>query len=93
MKKIYIAILAAAALFAGCEEFQPVFNQGNYPDPEAQKVYTDEDFGKFTTIAEVKQMYKDNGNKTYDITKHCVIKGQVITSDQSGNVYKSFYIN
>ena len=92
MKRIYIAILAAAALFAGCEEFQPVVYQGKYPDPEPQHIYTDDDFGKFTPIAEVKQMYVDNGSKPYDITKHCVIKGQIITSDQTGNIYKSFYI-
>ena len=91
MKRIYTVILAAAALFAGCEEFQPVFT-GKYPDPQEQQIYTDDDFGKFTPIAEVKQMYVDNGNKPYDITKHCVIKGQIVTSDQTGNVYKSFYI-
>ena len=91
MKKIY-TIMLAAALFAGCEEFQPVVNQGKYPDPEPQKVYTDEDFGKFTPISEVKQMYVDNGNKPYDITKNCVIKGQIISSDKTGNIYKSFYI-
>ena len=84
--------MAAAALFAGCEEFQPVINQGRYPDPAQEKLYTDDDFGKFTPISEVKQMYVDNGSKPYDITKHCVIKGQVITSDQTGNIYKSFYI-
>ena len=91
MKRIYTVILAAATLFAGCEEFQPVFT-GKYPDPQEQQIYTDEDFGKFTPIADVKQMYVDNGNKPYDITKHCVIKGQIVTSDQTGNVYKSFYI-
>jgi len=92
MKRIYALIVAAAALFAGCEEFQPVMFQGKYPDPEPQQIYTDEDFGKFTPIAEVKQMYVDNGNKPYDITKNCVIKGQIITSDKTGNIYKSFYI-
>ena len=91
MKRIYIAILAAATLLAGCEEFQPVFT-GKYPDPQDQKVYTDDDFGKFTTIAEVKQMYVANGNKPYDISRHCVIKGQITTSDRTGNIYKSFYI-
>ena len=91
MKRIYIAILAAAALFAGCEEFQPVFT-GKYDDPEYQKIYTDADFGKFVTIAEVKDMYKANGNKPYLVERNCVIKGQVTTSDQVGNLYKSLYI-
>ena len=91
MKRIYIAILAAAALLAGCEEFQPVFT-GKYESPADQKIYTDADFGQFTTIAEVKDMYKANGNKPYRVAKNCVIKGQVTTSDQVGNLYKSLYI-
>ena len=90
MKRIYL-IFAAVALFAGCQEFQPVFT-GKYPDPEPQHIYTDADFGKFTTIADVKAMYKDNGSKPYKVEKNCVIKGQVTTSDQAGNLYKSLYI-
>lgn len=91
MKRIYTIILAAAALLAGCEEFQPVFT-GKYEDPDPQKIYTDADFGKFMTIAEVKDMYKTNGSKPYKVEKNCVIKGQVTTSDQVGNLYKSLYI-
>ena len=53
MKRIYTIIIAAAALFAGCEEFQPVFT-GKYPDPQEQYIYTDADFGKFTSIADLK---------------------------------------
>lgn len=93
MRKLYTIIIAAAALLVGCEEFQPVFTD-KYPLPQDQneEVYTDADFGRFTPIAEVKKMYVDNGNKPYDITKNCVIKGQIITSDKTGNIYKSFYI-
>ena len=91
MKRIYLAIIAAAALFAGCEEFQPVFT-GKYDNPEDQKIYTDADFGKFMTIAEVKDLYEANGNKPYVVDRNCVIKGQVTTSDQVGNLYKSLYI-
>lgn len=91
MKKIYIAISAAALLFAGCEEFQPVFT-GQYPDPQEQRLYTDADFGTFTTIADLKDMYKANGNKAFVVQKTCFIKGQVTTSDQVGNLYKSLYI-
>ena len=83
MKRIYI-ISAAALLFASCEEFQPVFT-GTYPDPQEQYIYTDEDFGnKFTSIAEVKDMYAANGSKPYVVEGNCVIKGQVTTSDQVG---------
>lgn len=90
MKKIY-SILLVAALFAGCEEFQPVFT-GTYPDPQEQVLYTDADFGTLTTIADLKDMYKANGNKAFVVQKNCVIKGQVTTSDQVGNFYKSLYI-
>ena len=91
MKNLYIILLSAAVLFAGCEEFQPVFT-GKYPDPQEQKIYTDDDFGKIMTIAEVKDMYAANGSKPYKVRKNCVIKGQVTTSDQVGNLYKSLYI-
>ena len=91
MKRIYTIILTAAVLFAGCEEFQPVFT-GKYPSPKEHYIYTDDDFGKLTTIQEVKQMYKDNNNRPCDVKKYCVIKGQIISSDQTGNIYKIFYI-
>ena len=91
MKKIYTVLIAAAVLFAGCEEFQPVFT-GKYPDPQEQKLYSDADFNQITTIADLKDMYKANGNKPLVIQKSCVIKGQVTTSDQVGNLYKSLYI-
>ena len=91
MKRIYTVIFAAAAILAGCEEFQPVFT-GKYPDPQEQHIYTDDDFGRFTTIADVKDMYKANGSRPYKVDKNCVIKGRVTTSDQVGNLYKSLYI-
>ncbi|MBO5809061.1 MAG: hypothetical protein J6R15_06905 [Bacteroidales bacterium] len=90
MKRIYM-ILLAAALFAGCEEFQPVFT-GKYPDPKPQVLYTDSDFGTITTIAALKDKYAENGSKPYIVQEQCVIKGQVTTSDQVGNLYKSLYI-
>lgn len=94
MKRIYTIFLAAMALFAGCEEFQPVFT-GKYPLPDIlqdQYVYTDADFGVITSIADVKDMYAENGSRPYKVDKSCVIKGQVTTSDQVGNFYKSLYI-
>ena len=65
---------------------------GQYPDPQEQYVYTDADFGALTTIADLKDLYKANGSKPYVVQKTCVIKGQVTTSDQVGNFYKSLYI-
>ena len=92
MKKIFTAILTAAVLFTACEEFQPVFT-GKYPDPQEQKIYTEADFpAGFTTIADLKDMYKANGNKPFVVQKTVFIKGQVTTSDQVGNLYKSLYI-
>ncbi len=45
-----------------------------------------------TTIAQLKQLYVDNGNKAVEITTHVVIGGQVISSDRSGNIYRDLYI-
>lgn len=90
MKKICIAILFLV-LLAGCEEFQPVFT-GEYADPQEQVLYDDSDFGALTTIADLKDKYVENGNKPYVVQEPCIIKGQVTTSDQVGNLYKSLYI-
>ena len=92
MKNIFkpIAIVIAAAAFCACDEFGPVFT-GKYDEPADERIYTDADFAAQTpiTIRELKAMYKDGPVK---ITEDYVIKGQVTTSDASGNFYKSFYI-
>lgn len=63
---------------------------GKYENPEDQYIYTDDDFdNKFTSIADLKAIYK---GKPVKVTGRCVIKGQVTTSDQVGNLYKSLYI-
>ena len=91
MKKFYILLSAVLAIVVSCEEFQPVFT-GQYPDPQEQYIYTDADFDEFTSIADVKAMYAANGSKPYLVREKCVIKGQVTTSDQVGNLYKTLYI-
>ncbi len=88
MKNIYIVLSAAIMLLAGCEEFQPVFTL-EYETPKPDKVWTDADFYKITPIAEIKALYK---GEPVDIIGNYVIKGQVVTSDKEGNIYKSFYI-
>ena len=65
---------------------------GKYPDPQEQKIYTDDDFDGFTSILDVKELYSKNEFKPYTIEDYCVIKGQVTTSDQVGNLYKTLYI-
>ncbi len=80
-----LTILAVAVLLASCEEFQPVFT-GKYDEPgDYEKVTMEPNI----TIGELKDMYK---GKPLKIQERLVIGGQVSTSDQSGNIYKSIYI-
>lgn len=89
MKKIFIFI-AAVAFFVSCEEFQPVFT-GKYDEPADYEMYTDADCQPIKSIQYLKDLYKTTG-KGDEITETFFIKGQVISSDRSGNIYKSIYI-
>lgn len=87
MKKILnIAYIFAATMFlaASCSEWDPVVNFG-YDDPVSDQV----DMKANTTIAAVKALYVD---KPVHIEKDLIIAGQVTSSDQSGNIYRSLYI-
>lgn len=88
MKNFYTIIFAAAVLFAGCQEFEPVFT-GTYADPEYVEPVN---MVANTTIAELKELYVKNGRKPVVVTDDVIIAGQVTTSDQVGNFYKTFYI-
>ena len=90
MKKSLI-ITAALLALASCglkEEFQPVFT-GKYPAPEPERYWSDEDFGRITSIAALVSGYTIGQPKVLGST---VIKGTVSTTDRPGNFYKSFYI-
>lgn len=90
MKKSLI-ITAALLAMASCglkEEFQPVFT-GKYPAPEPERYWSDEDFGRITSIADLVSGYTIGQPKVLGST---VIKGTVSTTDRPGNFYKSFYI-
>ena len=96
MKKTIIAIFALAALVS-CqslkEEWQPVFTfDANTPGKFVP--YTEGNLpgfdGKFTTIKALKSTYK-NG-KPLEITGNVWIKGQVTSSDKTGNIYRELYI-
>ena len=93
-KTVFAIIIAAAALFTACEEWGPVFTAG-YEEPSAEKVYTDADmsaYGSMMTIADLSKMYKSKtGGSPVKLTTGW-IKGQVISSDFSGNIYRTMYI-
>ena len=97
MKKIFV-ILAAAAALVSCrsliEEWQPVFGD---PKPSAQYVpYTDTNLppnspaiSSYKTIKELKAMYKGT---PLAVNGNVWIKGKVISSDITGNIYREIYI-
>ena len=90
MKKSLI-ITAALLALSSCglkEEFQPVFT-GKYPAPKPERYWSDEDFGRITSIADLVSGYTIGQPKVLGST---VIKGTVSTTDRPGNFYKSFYI-
>lgn len=86
-----IVIFAALVALVSCqslkEEWQPVFT-GKPKAPAEWEVY-DVTGITFTTIQDLKKHYKSGGVIIYD---EIWIKGQVVSSDQSGNLYKEVYI-
>lgn len=86
MTKRFIGIFAALAVLVSCEEWEPVYTL-NYDEPAD---YVPAEMTPNTSIAELAAMYKIG--KPVTITKDLVIEGLVSSSDQSGNFYKSFYI-
>ena len=97
MKKIVFALSALLAVVS-CqslkEERQPEFTfSDNEPAEFApvteQELMSKYGFSEFTTIKALKSMYKTPG---VEITQNIWIKGQVISSDQNGNVYRELYI-
>ena len=93
MKKSIIILFAAAAALVSCqglkEEFQPVFTFGD-PGYEAF-VPVNMDDQVNATIAQVKALYTTHG-KPVEITQDLIIKGEITTSDEDGNVYREIYI-
>jgi hypothetical protein len=96
MKKTIIAIFALAALVS-CqsliEEWQPVLTfDDNVPGRFVP--YTESTLpgfgGTWTSIKALKSSYK-NG-KPMEVTGNTWIKGQVISSDKTGNIYRELYI-
>ena len=98
MKKILFVLALALLSLCSCrslvEEWQPVFNL-KYSNPEPAKLYTEADLadygfpGTFTSISDLKSLYK---NGPYEINSNIWIKGQVVSSDVTGNIYREMYI-
>ena len=94
MKKVLLTLAAIAALVS-CqslkEEWQPVFTFDDN-EPDAFVPYTEATLpgfsGEFTTIKALKEMYKTGGVELGNVW----IKGQVISDDREGNVYRELYI-
>ncbi|MBR0174582.1 MAG: hypothetical protein IJQ22_03640 [Bacteroidales bacterium] len=106
MKKIIYAIAALAAIVS-CqslkEEWQPVFTFGDN-EPAEMKIWTESDLTKYgfngtiTTIRDMKDQYEKKTSlekkmtSGHTITENIWIKGQVVSDDRSGNLYREIYL-
>ncbi|MBQ6015698.1 MAG: hypothetical protein IJL22_05315 [Bacteroidales bacterium] len=106
MKKLVYAIAAFAALVS-CqslkEEWQPVFTFGDN-EPAEMKIWTEADLtkygfsGTFTTIKAMKGQYEKKTSlerkmtSGHTITENIWIKGQVVSDDKTGNLYREIYL-
>lgn len=100
MKKIVILLSIALVALSSCkslkEEWDPVFTFGGNVPP-AFVPYTEADLValnksrpvQFTDISDLKAMYKSGG---IEIEDNVWIKGRVISSDVTGNIYRELYI-
>ena len=98
MKKIFLIVSLALVALSSCkslkEEWDPVFTFGQ-KDPGAAKLYTEADLagfgfpGTWTTIGDLKSLYKSGG---VELGGNYWIKGQVISTDITGNIYRELYI-
>ena len=88
-----VFVIAALAALVSCqsliEEWQPVFTF-NEPD-KVNIVPADMDDEVNTTIADLKALYKEHG-KPVVITGAKILKAQVVSSDEDGNIYRELYI-
>lgn len=88
MKKIFFAISAAAVILSSCsvrDEWSPVFTGNSNPDAYPQMI-----MNRTITIRDLCAKYQQG--TPWLMTGNHVIEGKVISSDETGNFYKSFYI-
>ncbi len=97
MKKIFLALLTVSVLF-GCslkDEWGPVFGLGTGSGSGSGSGNTPEEFEPVhmtpnITIQDLCKTY--NTGSPHNMTGNYIIEGKVISTDQPGNFYKSFYI-
>lgn len=93
-KSILLSIAAVLAMLVSCREWEPVFTL-DYGTPGSFKIYSDaemtSDGAVIVDIADLSSRYKVGRGPVF-IGDNVVIKGTVISSDRSGNIYKSLYI-
>lgn len=85
-RKFLILLLLLSGVLTACKEWQPVFTT-RYNEPAAFDPATLD--ANTTSIANLKAMYK---GAALVITDDIIIRGQVVSSDQQGNNYRTFYI-
>ncbi len=83
MKKIYVWLVAALFATVSCDIYPVTEEEPVDPFASVPEVNT--------TIAQLKALYTKPGTPVL-IQEDLVIGGQVISSDVSGNIYRSFYI-
>ena len=96
MRKFVFALSALSLLAASCEEFEPVVTF-KYTEPD-RPAFVGDDYAKayfgvekFTDISAIKSKYGGHG-KPYTFDENIVIRGEVTTSDEAGNVYREIYL-
>lgn len=91
LKSIFL-IVAASFCLSGC------YNDFDTPGPA--RIWTDADFSdsRIISIKELKDMFEaaypgtTGIGQSLPVTEDLVIRGKVISTDQTGNVYKSMYL-
>lgn len=93
MKKLFMVFAAALAALVSCEEWEPVYTL-EYDEPSSFVPVTLEQMQQMGTrisIAQLAAKYTP-GRGPIAIEEDIFIAGKVSSSDKSGNIYKSFYI-
>ena len=94
MRKIFITLFAALAALSACQEWEPVFNSNPKADDSFVPVtrVDMEAMGDSISIAALLSKYQVGTETPVTIYDDLWISGLVASSDKSGNIYKSIYI-